>query len=116
MKKAVKLDDFSIRGGGVILVHYDDGSSEIESVIELENKVYSSFAVAKGVIMRHIKSKFGKEVEISEDLQDAINNLADLLCYPADEEEEEAEKAAGALRKIEMTDKRRERWLYQRRK
>jgi len=115
MGKVVKLKDVDIQESGFIEVCYADGHSEL-GVFETNptGKKYQSFATAKRAILTRIRNQYGREVEISEELQSAIDDLADTLGFQVDKEEREAMWAARQMRGIEETDRLREKWLYQR--
>ena len=115
MEKVVKLKDIDIQEGGFIAVCYADGHSEL-GVFEVNptGKKYQSSTTAKRAILARIRNQYGREVEISEELQSAIEDLADTLGSQADEEEKEAMWASHQMRGIEEADALRERWLYQR--
>ncbi len=116
MKEPVLLRDISLKEDGLIEVCYANGNSKLEAFnANPKGMEYKSFATAKSAIMVRLRKQFGKTVKISEELEAAINNLADMLCVSlSDKEEGEAMWAANQMRDIEEADARRERWLYQR--
>ncbi len=118
MKNALKLEDLNDRMSGQMAAIFSDGTMKIVPILPRPKKEgYRSYAIAKSVIMRSIRSRF-HEANISVELADTIDYFASMWSESYEpklsDEEREYREALEALQDDEQAAMRRERWLFAR--